>query len=137
MATRTKFEIKQGASFTFRLTWPTIDLRDYNIYFQVRPEYASSPAKAALDPLISVSMIGGTSDPANAITYVSGEGGYDTATITLSADQTVLLVNQDDAQKVASHKADVFLVKISDPTRNRVRPADFDVYAIPRTTVVE
>lgn len=137
MATRTKLEIKQGASFTFRLTWPTIDLTLYDIYFQVRPEYASSAAKAALEPLISLSMVDGVSTPADAMMYVSGDGITETVAITISADQTVLLVNQDDAQKMASHKADVFLVKISDPTRNRVRPADFDVYAIPRTTVVE
>lgn len=137
MATRTKFEIKQGASFAFRMVWATIDLRLYNVYLQVRPDYASTAAKAALAPLISISLVDGVSDPLGAITYVSGEGGFDTAEFVLSADLTTLLTNQDDSQKTPSHKADVFLVKISDPAKNRVRPLDIDIYVIPRTTVVE
>ena len=135
---RVLLKIKQGAVARFTLRWPAADLTLYDIYIQFRPTWGSSVAFAAKEPIFELKLEAGTSTPAGAITYGDAvDGIQDSIAVVIGADLTALLPNQDPANGKKTHKADVLLVLISDPAKERVRLAEFDVLVDPRVTVVE
>lgn len=131
---RKKLTVKQGATRRFSLRWPGVNLLLYDIYCQVRVDYASSAAKAAAEPLFECSLVDSVED---GMAYGAAvDGIVDTVVVTFGADKTALLVNQSNDQDRPSHRSDAFFVRRSDAVVTRISPYDFDVHVTPRTTVV-
>jgi hypothetical protein len=125
---RSKITVRQGTTHTFTVEWPTVDLRDYNIYLQIRSDFASSVAAAEIDPIGEVSNV---ADIAAGIERVTNNK----VRVTLTPSITVLLENQDNDTRQALYRADVLLIaKVGGA---RTRPVNIDIYVDPRTTVVE
>lgn len=133
---RQRLEVKQGASVYFTVRWPGFDLTAYDVYFQVRKQFASSVAEAAKEPVFALSLVSNSSVD-NAIQYGDAvESVVDSVRVQLHADKTALLENQEATVTGAQYLADLFLVSKTDSTRVRQRPADFDIFVDPRVTVV-
>jgi hypothetical protein len=133
---RADLTIRQGTTGRFSIRWPAVDLTLYNVYFQVRKTFASTAELAAESPLIGLSIVNGVST-GDAIAYGDIVAGVrDSVSITIGADLTALLINQDYNAEKPSHKADVLLVLKTDAAKERIRIAEFNVLVEPRVTVL-
>lgn len=132
-----RLDVKQGATCTFTMRWVGVSLLPYDVYLQVRSDYASTAAQAAEDAIFSVSLVDGVTDH-DAVAYGAAiDGIVDSVSVSLHADKTVLLENADGDLRNPQYRADAFLVSRTDPTRIRECPVSFDVYVTPRVTVPE
>lgn len=130
---RKKIEARQGATTSFTVRWPGVDLTAYSVRCAVRLDYASDAVAEVTPDIFQVTLIEG--DETDGIVYgAEVDDIVDSVQITWGADLTELLENQSNEQKSATHVSDVLLIHDADPDTLRMRPALFDVYVIPQVT---
>lgn len=121
-----KINVDQGDVYAFIVRNESLDLRDYDIKCDVRPDFASEAALQDDDPLFSVSVGSGI------VLGAVESGAVKQAVVTWSPAMTVLLENQANVKSVL-YRADVKISHKTNPDDVR-RPVRIDITVTPMVT---